>query len=340
MLEVPAHRLDSTRRIADRLRGASSIAVCTHVGGDGDGWGSACAIAFHFGAAGTDVRLLAASPYPERLRFLLPSWVDPLGPGEQGFESLRSAEVQVVVDASELGRLGAFATLYEPERTVVIDHHPVTASAIEATLTLVDPSAAATAELVYDVISCDGDGIVPGAALCLYVGLVMDTGSFRYSNTSARTHRLAAELIRAGVEPGEVYRPLFATATSAELGTIEAALAGLERDLEHGIAWTALPSDVAERFGALYEYEGIIDLVRNLQDTEVAVLVRDLGDGAVKVSLRATGPTDVASVARAFGGGGHEKAAGAVVEGELAEVTERIVEACRGAVRSALGGDS
>jgi phosphoesterase RecJ-like protein len=333
MIEIPAHRLDPARRIAEMLRDAASIAVCTHVNGDGDGWGSAAALAHHYGPRGIDVRLLAASPFPERLRFLLPADVKPHDPNDEGREALRSADVQVVVDAIEPGRLGDFAPLYEPERTIVIDHHPVASSRIAAAASLLDPLAAATAELVYDVIACAEDPLSSGAALGLYVGLVTDTGSFRYSNTTPRTHRLAAALIEAGVDPEAVYRPLFARLTSAELGTLQAALSGLQRDTEFGISWTILEAGLTARFGPLDDYEAILDHIRNLEGTEVGILLRDLGRGAVKISLRSTGSTDVAAVARAFDGGGHGKAAGALVEGDLTEVTERVLESCRAAIR-------
>ncbi len=111
----------------------------------------------------------------------------------------------------------------------------------------------------------------------------------------------------------------------------KAALAAHQRDEEHGITWSVLDKELIARIGGLAEYEGILDHLRNLQGTEVAILFRDLG-GSVKISLRSSGVTDVASVARALGGGGHEKAAGAEVEGDLAEVTGRVLEACRAAI--------
>ncbi len=331
MIEIPSQRLDSALKIAALFRDARSMAISTHVNGDGDGWGSACALAYHFRPLGTQVHLLAASPFPDRFRFILPPGGDPLDPGLEGMEALRSAELQIVVDASESSRLDQFASEFEAERTVVIDHHAVALDSIKASLSLIDPTASATTELVHHVLTCTGDVVGPGPALALYVGLVTDTGSFRYSNTTPRTHRLAAELIEAGIDPEEVYRPLFATLTPAELATLQAALAAHQRDEEHGITWTVLDKELIARIGGLAEYEGILDHLRNLQGTEVAILFRDLG-GSVKISLRSSGVTDVASVARALGGGGHEKAAGAEVEGDLAEVTGRVLEACRAAI--------
>jgi phosphoesterase RecJ-like protein len=305
VIQTPSHRLDSARRIAHRLEDADSIAIATHLGGDGDGWGSACAIAHHF--PDKDVRLLAGTPFAETFRFLLPAGIEPLPPEEIGFEVLRRADVQLAVDTSERSRLGDFAALYEPERTVVIDHHAVSNNEIGAALTLVDSKAAATVELIYDVLVCTDRLIGPETARALYVGLVTDTGSFRYSNTSPHVHRLAATLIEAGVDPEALYGPLFATATPDELGVLGAALEAIRRDEKVGLTWAVLDRAVHRRFGPLDEYEGIIEHLRNLAGTDIAILFREVEDGKVKVSFRSSGPADVAKVAKTFGGGGHVK---------------------------------
>jgi phosphoesterase RecJ-like protein len=332
-LDSPTHRLDLAKRIAERLRGSASIAVSTHVNGDGDGWGSACALAHHFGD-GCDVRLLAATPFPERYSFMLPEGVEPLEPDAAGFEALSSAAIQVVVDASEPSRLGGFAAHFERERTVVIDHHAIAAGEIEASLSLIDPSAAATAELLFDVLLQTGDPVGPLTARALYVGLVTDTGSFRYSNSTPQAHRTAAALIEAGADPEALYRPLFASLRPAELSTLQAALEGMQHDEEYGITWAVLDLDVSRRLGPLEEYEGVLEHLRNLSGTNVAILIRELEDGAVKVSLRSVGAADVATVARSFGGGGHERAAGAVLSENVGEATALVLAACRSAVES------
>ncbi len=241
--------------------------------------------------------------------------------------------MHVVVDASETSRLGEFGPYFQPERTLVIDHHPVAADRIAGRLELIDPAAAATAELVYDVLQETGEPMEVGAARALYVGLVTDTGSFRYSNSSPRSHRVAAALIESGAEPGDLYRPLFATLTPADLETLRVALERLERDVELGFVWTTLAADVAQRFGVLDEYEEIIEPLRNLEGTEIAALLREPEPGVVKLSLRSSGAADVAQLARSLGGGGHRKAAGATLEGDLDAVTERVVAACRALLR-------
>jgi phosphoesterase RecJ-like protein len=270
---------------------------------------------------------------PERFGFLLPEGSEIWAPDDMGFEALETAEAQVVVDVSESSRLGDFAPHFQRDRTVVIDHHAVATQPIEAALSLIDPEAAATAEVLYDVLVQTGAGISPATAQALYVGLVTDTGSFRYSNSSPRAHRLAATLIEAGADPEELYRPLFANLTLSEIATLRAALGRLQRDSEAGITWSSVEAEVVDQVGALEEYEGVIDHVRSVAGTDVAILFRELRGGQVKVSFRSTGDADVASLARTFGGGGHEKAAGATVAGDLRAVRERVLGETRRLLR-------
>ncbi len=230
--------------------------------------------------------------------------------------------------------MGDFASVFSPDRTIIIDHHAVASEHIEAAVTLIDPAAAATAELVFDVLALTDREIDARTASALYVGLVTDTGSFRYSNTTPHAHRLAAALIESGADPEALYRPLFATLTPAELATLQAALSSVRRDAEVGLTWAAVDADTSRRLGALDEYEGVIEHLRNLAGTEIAILFRELADGGVKISLRSTGSANVAALARAFGGGGHEKAAGATLDGALADVVERVL----GAATASLAG--
>jgi bifunctional oligoribonuclease and PAP phosphatase NrnA len=161
-----------------------------------------------------------------------------------------------------------------------------------------------------------GAEITPAIAKALYVGLVTDTGRFMYENTTPLAHRMGAELIEAGVEPHKVYRELYEDLPFRRLQLLQRALASVERH-DHGALTVAhLVKDDYEATGALEtDSEGVVDHMRAVEGTRVAVLVRELlsdgRDGMRKVSLRATdGSVDVSLVARAFGGGGHPQAAG------------------------------
>ncbi len=157
------------------------------------------------------------------------------------------------------------------------------------------------------------------------MAIATDTGSFRYSNTTARTHTITAELLRAGVDPEQMYRRLYGQYTTGRLELLRRALSRLRVHEEQPVASIRLTNaDLQETGTTTDDLEEVVEYARRVRGVEVALLFRELQDGRTKVSLRSAGPADVASVARSLGGGGHEKAAGAVLSGNL-EAAEREV---------------
>ena len=195
-----------------------------------------------------------------------------------------------------------------------IDHHHDNTRF--GTVNLVISAASCTAEIVWRIAKELGAEITPDIAKALYVGLVTDTGRFMYENTSAAAHVMAAELIEAGVRPHVVYRELFEDLPFRRLQLLQRALASVERHDDGGITIAHLTKGDYEETGALEtDSEGVVDHMRAVEGTRVAVLVRELLSddrcGMRKVSLRATdGSVDVSRIAREFGGGGHPQAAG------------------------------
>ena len=177
--------------------------------------------------------------------------------------------------------------------------------------------------------------ITPGIADALYVGLVTDTGRFMYENTSAEAHRMAAELIEAGVQPHQVYRRLWEDLPFRRLQLLQRALASVERHDNGAMTIAHLTKGDYEATGALEtDSEGVVDHMRAVEGTRVAVLVRELlsedREGMRKVSLRATdGSIDVSRLAREFGGGGHPQAAGFSTAVPYPELIERLREQVR-----------
>jgi phosphoesterase RecJ-like protein len=179
---------------------------------------------------------------------------------------------------------------------------------------LVDTSASSTAEIVYGLALQLGVEVTPAMASALYVGLITDTGKFMYENTDARTHRIAAELIEAGVDVGDTYRRLYESVPLEKLHLVARALEAIERPCD-GLTITSITEADYRATGAGEEMtEGIIDFLRSLEGTKVSAVIRDLGSrgqAVRKVSLRSsTGGVDVSAVAREQGGGGHVRAAG------------------------------
>ena len=217
-----------------------------------------------------------------------------------------------------------------------IDHHHDNTRF--GTVNHVAPGASCTAEVIWDLMAELEVALTPAIATALYVGLITDTGRFSYENTGPRAHRMAAELIEAGVDVAGVYRRIYEGIPYAKLELLGRALEGVVRYDGGSLAMAFLTERDYAAAGAEESYaEGIIDHLRAVDGTKVAALVRELltGDkrGQLKVSLRATGDdVDVSAIARAHGGGGHRRAAGfttqlsvpALVEGLRGQVAERL----------------
>lgn len=330
LLAVPGSRLAGLRQVLDRLEPARRVVLVTHVNADGDGCGSQAALAAWLEGRGARVTVVNPTPFPDSFRFLLhrPDLAADLGSAEAE-EALEEADLFVVLDTSEPARVGALAARMPRDRTVVVDHHPAGREVL-GDLAVQDPAAAATGEMVYDLLALHGDAIAPASALAAYVAIVSDTGSFRYGNTTPRVHAVAAELMRSGIDPESVFRRLFATAPRRRLELLRDALGGLDVHPTLPVAWMIVTDETARRHGATGEdFDGLIEHVRSIEGTEVALLFRETGEGSTKISFRSSGDVDVNAIAREFGGGGHVKASGATVPGSAPAVAERVLAAVR-----------
>jgi phosphoesterase RecJ-like protein len=262
-------------------------------------------------------------------RFLLGD--DVRDSSDMGARALKEADVLVVLDISDVKRLGVLAEavrrLTIPK--LVIDHH-LPSDDPPSKLLLADTAACATGELIYDFATCVGLELTPDIARSLYVALLTDTGGFRFSNTTARCLSIAGQLIASGVEPEEMYGRLYASMPVGRLHLLRDALATLEVDPEYGISWISVAAGAAEQYGLKSEdLEGIAEHPRSIGGTRLALFFRDLGHDKVKVSFRSTGDVDVNKFARLFAGGGHARAAGALIEGSLEAVQKKVVAAAR-----------
>jgi len=295
------------------LRDHNRFCLVTHERPDGDALGSLLG-AFHLlSALGKDAVMVmdgADLPLPREYDFL-----DVSGARTSLPEDLAD-RVMVYLDCGNLERNPVSVVGREHGVIVNIDHHHD--NTMFGDINYVDAGAACTAELVWQLAADLGVPIDATIGEALYVGLVTDTGKFMYENTSPRSHRMAAELIEAGVNAHAVYRHLYEGVTLAKLELLGRALAVLERHADGALAMVKLTREDFDAVGAAdSDGEGIIDHLRSLDGTKVAAFARTLDrpgpDGEVqrKVSLRSTdGEIDVSAIARAGGGGGHRRAAG------------------------------
>ncbi len=219
----------------------------------------------------------------------------------------------VFLDCGNIDRMPVDSLQRDDGAILNIDHHHDNTRF--GTVNVVDTAASCTAEIVYRIAGELGAEITPEIACALYVGLVTDTGRFMYENTSASAHRMAAELIEAGVDVHDTYRRLYERVPLEKLRLISRALERIERIDGGALAITYISSEDYAAAGADESLtEGVIDYVRSLEGARLAAVVRDRGEGgsaARKVSLRSTsGDIDVSAIARRHGGGGHPRAAG------------------------------
>jgi phosphoesterase RecJ-like protein len=329
LLSVPQQRRESIERLAQELRAGRSVAISTHINADGDGCGSETALARLLGQLGIRSKIVNPTPWPDMYKFMLGS--DVHDASDQGAKALKAADVLVVLDISDVKRLGVLAEAVRKLTIpiLVIDHH-LPSDEPPSTLLLADTAACATGELIYDFATCMGLEITPDIARALYVALLTDTGGFRFSNTTARCLSIAGQLIASGVEPEEMYARLYASMSVGRLHLLRDALATLEVDPEYGISWISVAAGAPEQYGLRSEdLEGIAEHPRSIGGTRLAIFFRDLGHDKVKVSLRSTGDVDVNKFAKQFGGGGHARAAGALIEGDLEVVRKKVVAAAR-----------
>jgi phosphoesterase RecJ-like protein len=207
-----------------------------------------------------------------------------------------------------------------------IDHH-ATARPF-ADVNWIDSAACATAEMIFRLAREAGVKISPEIATCLYTAVLTDTGSFCFSGTSERTFALARELVRCGADPVGIARNVYFSTELSKMRLLGAALSGLHR--EGSLAWMHVDRDTMERCQASDEdCEGLANYALAIKGIEVALFFREQPDGLFRVSLRSKGAVNVAAVAQAFGGGGHECASGCAVEGPLSVATERLREQLR-----------
>jgi bifunctional oligoribonuclease and PAP phosphatase NrnA len=338
-----AERAEAIRSILDRLRHAKRVVLTTHVNADGDGAGSEVATACWLAAIGADPVIVNPTPYPAAFGFLLEApgaervRVADFGTSEAE-SALAEAEVLLVLDTGEPARIGKVSRALSSRDVLVIDHHPLGPEPIRAMADIRDVTACATGELVYDLLAADPSyrSWPTAVTQALYTAIATDTGSFRFSNTTPRTHEIVGDLIRRGVDPEDMYRRLYSVPLRRAL-LLRESLDTLEFDADSGVAWITIPEDAMERLGVMPEdLDGIIEHARTLEGAEVALLFRQTG-GSTKVSLRSNGATDVNAIARTFGGGGHVKAAGALMGGPLAKNRERVLAAVKSAVQPAGG---
>jgi phosphoesterase RecJ-like protein len=326
----PPHRApDPPPDLLRLLAAADDVLLLGHVHPDADVLGTLLGLGQALEARGARVTCAGPHPVPRVLDFL---------PGAERWQVWRQAPrawpLVVLTDCPNDERTeGLLRQARQPSGEVVnIDHHPD--NRLYGTLDWIDAEAAATGEMVFDLLQALGWPVSPPIALNLFTAVHTDTGSFRYSNTTARTFRTAGALLALGADPALVSDRLYQRRPKDALVTLGEVLRRVEVSADGQVAWLAVPRGVAsDEFIAA---EDLVTYPRSIDGVQVALVLREDTPGMIKASLRGKGPVAVNAIARRFGGGGHRNAAGCSIPGTLDEATRALLAA----VGEALDGAS
>ena len=312
-------------RAGQVLSSAPTVAIACHVNPDADALGSMLGLASVLRARGVEV--ITSVPNDP---FSPPRWLDLLPGGDRltpAHDFPTEPDVMVTCDCASSDRLQQLLAPAKAARELIwIDHHRSNDGM--GTISLVDPDASSTCEMVYRLLAVMGAELTDDAAECLYAGLVTDTGRFQYEATTPETLRVGAALREHPFDHAGLVQALYEDNGREYLAVVSAALARLRFVPEADLVWTYLTqSDLSEAGVHPNETDDLIDVIRTDREADVAVLVKQQADGAFKVSARSRGAHDLSVIAQRFGGGGHRLAAGYTSAVGPAETIDLLVEA-------------
>lgn len=313
----------SLRQTKQFLLDHDDFLVVSHIQPDGDAVSSTLAVGWLLSCLGKKYSMLNEGPIPTRMKYL---WeADKIAdmsvnPPQRTFSNV------ICVDCADFQRVGLTQRYFEPEASIVnIDHHPTNNG--YGAVQLIKPDAAATAEILYDLLKTFDIAWNIDIATALYTGLLTDTGGFRYTNTSPKVMEAASDLLSLGVNGPELAETLLEEMTLPQVKVLSRALQTLQMSPNGDVAWVSVtPQDMLDCGAANEDLEGIVNYPRNIQGVEVGMLFKMIHDQAVKVSFRSAGKVNVAALAQTFGGGGHTRAAGAKVDLPLEQAIPHVVK--------------
>ena len=318
--------------IAQELKSAGSFLLCSHVHPDGDAVGSILALYHLLRAMGkTRIQCVLADPVPKTYRTL---------PGADLIKNCATkpgaVDLVVIVDVAKFDRIGGVAEFIGPrQKVVIIDHH--LEEHPDGTVGFIDPSFAAVGEIIAQLFHAAGIPMSRDAAHCVYVAQITDTGGYRYSNTNARSHRIAAELEETGIDAAGIAHEVFDIISMPKFELMRRVLHRAAFHAGHRVAYAEVSyKDLEEVGGGKEDLNGLVNYLRNIEGVDAGILFNEVEPGLSKVSLRSTKALNAAEFLQQFGGGGHAAAAGATIGRPLEEVMQDIL----GKLEEALGREA
>ncbi len=304
------------KETAEFLETHDNYYILTHINPDGDTMGAGFALCYALRSKGKNANVLCSDEFPKRYGFMYENY-EP-----QKF----SPDTVVAVDVADEKLLGTPLAGYKGYVELCIDHH-VSNTGYAKNL-LVYPDASAACEVLYRVLS--EMGIVPDrlTAECLYTGIATDTGCFRYANTTVLSHIIAAKLMECGIDAERINRDMFDRKSKERLAAEQHILSNMEYYLDDKCTITAVTlEDMKTKGFSQDEFEGTAGMTVQPEGVQVGVLIKEKDGGKFKISMRSASDIDVSAICAKFGGGGHIKAAGCTVEGELDDVKMQLLTA-------------
>ena len=303
------------QEVVNTIQSHADFLIVSHVRPDGDSLGSQLALALILQSLGKNVEVLSRDPVPTRY-VSLPGADQVRVANRRG----KSREVTFILECGNIHRPGIAGL--DRGFIVNIDHHHSTKPF--GNVSWIDPSACAVGQMIYRLMKALDVKMTPPIATNIYVAVLTDTGSFQFSSTTGDTFRLAAELADHGADVSEIAKRMFHTNPIQKVRAMGKILNGMELHASSRVVSTVLrQDDLGLADGD--DIEGLVNYPLTIAGIEVAVLLRELEDGSIRVSMRSKNEFDVSTVAAKFGGGGHRKAAGCQMVGSLAAVQQQIV---------------
>lgn len=304
------------RKTARYLKKHDNYVILTHASPDGDTLGSAYALYYALNEIGKVACVVCPDIIPQKYDYFArkTDHVD----GENA--------TVIAVDVADTRLLGSLQEEFGNRVDLCIDHH-ISNTRFAKNLYL-DPNAAATAESIYELIAYMRVNINNITAKALYTGIITDTGSFKYSNVTAKTHLIAASLLEFPIDAPEISRLMFDTKSKNLLELERMVLSGAEYHFEDTLIILSVTEEMQSATGCSgSELDGIAVITRSIEGVKVGVTLKQIGENEFKASVRTYPPVDACEICKILGGGGHKAAAGATVSGSLDEVKKKVIDA-------------
>ncbi len=297
-------------KVLSALRKHKSFLISTHVNPDPDALGSELSMAIFLRAMGKTVHIVNEEPAPQRLAFL------PQARGIKSYAQSRSlvCDAAIVLDCGERDRIGKVQKLISADTLVInIDHHVT--NDFFGDVNLVEPKASSTAEVLYLLFKEAGHALTKDLAFNLYVGLMTDTGSFRFENTTAQTHAICADLMRFRFSVTEIYRKVYASIPYKDLREFTKLISRFDVLYDGRVVCIDLSRKILSRFSEQFDLrDTIFQFLRAMYGVDVFVIFTEVSPKKTRINLRSSSKFDVAKLASEFQGGGHKRASGCVIE--------------------------